>query len=527
MKENDIYTISRINNLIDKKISYCDDFRKIKIRGEITNFNGSYNSGHYYFSLKDKKSSISCVMFKLSTKSLDFKPKDGMDVVATGEVSFYKARGNLQFRVRKMQEAGLGDLYIAFEKLKKKLAEEGLFKDKKAIPQYPKKIGVITSASGKAIKDIVNNIEKRWPAEIVIWDTTVQGANSARSITKNISLANKTDVDMIIVGRGGGSTQDLWDFNKEEVVRSIANSEKPVITAIGHSTDKTLSDLASDKVAATPTKSAELAVPNKVEINEKLKNIETRLNDLINSKLDNLTHRISISKNNKTFKDPLSKYKNHHTNLLLLKTTADKSLNQLIQSNELQLDGFNNSYVLNNPEYILDKKVGKINLFKNELYNNITSYILACENKVNLCSENLKYLNLSESFELKNNSLDLIENNLNNSINNKLNFYTHNFEIIKNNHVFTNPCQILDDKSDRITEINKSLDSEITKILNSNENKLKILEEKLKILNPEELLEKGYVVKDPEEIRKSKAKNVIIIIFLAVVIVLLILLSLK
>lgn len=164
MEENDIYSISAINNLIDKKISYCDDFKKIKIRGEITNFNGSYNSGHYYFSLKDKNSSISCVMFKLSTKSLDFEPKNGVDVVASGEVSFYKVRGNLQFRVRKMQEAGLGDLYIAFEKLKKKLDKEGLFKDKKVIPQYPKKIGVITSASGKAIKDIVNNIEKRWPA---------------------------------------------------------------------------------------------------------------------------------------------------------------------------------------------------------------------------------------------------------------------------------------------------------------------------------------------------------------------------
>ena len=128
MEENDIYSISAINNLIDKKISYCDDFKKIKIRGEITNFNGSYNSGHYYFSLKDKNSSISCVMFKLSTKSLDFEPKNGVDVVASGEVSFYKVRGNLQFRVRKMQEAGLGDLYIAFEKLKKKLDKEGLIK---------------------------------------------------------------------------------------------------------------------------------------------------------------------------------------------------------------------------------------------------------------------------------------------------------------------------------------------------------------------------------------------------------------
>lgn len=527
MEENDIYSISAINNLIDKKISYCDDFKKIKIRGEITNFNGSYNSGHYYFSLKDKNSSISCVMFKLSTKSLDFEPKNGVDVVASGEVSFYKVRGNLQFRVRKMQEAGLGDLYIAFEKLKKKLDKEGLFKDKKAIPQYPKKIGVITSASGKAVKDIVNNIEKRWPAEIIVWNTTVQGANSTRSITKNIALANKTDVDVIIVGRGGGSTQDLWDFNKEEIVRSIANSKKPVITAIGHSTDKTLSDMVSDKVAATPTKAAELVVPNKVELNEKLKNIETRLNDLINSKLDNLTHRLNISKNNKTLKDPLSKYKNHHTNLVLLKTTAEKSLNQLIQSNELQLDNFNNSYLLNNPDYILNKKVGKITLFKNELDNSISNCLLEYENKLNLHFKNLKSMNFIESFELKKNSLNLIENNLNNSINVTLNSHIHDLEIIKNNHVFSNPCQVLDDKFVKMAQIHKSLDAEITKTLDSNENKLRILEEKLKILNPDELLEKGYVVKDPDEIRKSKAKNVIIILFLAIVIVLLILLSLK
>lgn len=527
MEENDIYSISAINNLIDKKISYCDDFKKIKIRGEITNFNGSYNSGHYYFSLKDKNSSISCVMFKLSTKSLDFEPKNGVDVVASGEVSFYKVRGNLQFRVRKMQEAGLGDLYIAFEMLKKKLDKEGLFKDKKAIPQYPKKIGVITSASGKAVKDIVNNIEKRWPAEIIVWNTTVQGANSTRSITKNIALANKTDVDVIIVGRGGGSTQDLWDFNKEKVVRSIANSKKPVITAIGHSTDKTLSDLASDKVAATPTKAAELVVPNKVELNEKLKNIETRLNDLINSKLDNLTHKLNISKNNKTLKDPLSKYKNHHTNLVLLKTTAEKSLNQLIQSNELQLDNFNNSYLLNNPDYILNKKVGKITLFKNELDNSISNCLLEYENKLNLHFKNLKSLNFLESFELKRNSLNLIENNLNNSINVTLNSHIHDLEIIKNNHVFSNSCHVLDDKFVKMTQINKSLDAEITKTLDSNENKLRILEEKLKILNPDELMEKGYVVKDPDEIRKSKAKNVIIILFLAIVIILLILLSLK
>ena len=258
-------------------------------------------------------------MFKFSTRSLDFKPKNGLDVIATGEVSFYKPHGRLQFRVTKMQEAGIGDLYIAFEKLRKKLAKEGLFENKKPLPMFPKKIGIITSASGKAIKDIVTNIEKRWPADMLIWDTTVQGAASTASITKNIALANKSDVDIIIVGRGGGSIQDLWDFNKEEVIRAIANSEKPIITAIGHSTDKTLSDLASDRVVATPTKSAEIVVPNKDEMNEKLRNLEMRINSLINTKLDNLTHRFNNSKNNKTLKDPLAKYKSHTINLDLLK----------------------------------------------------------------------------------------------------------------------------------------------------------------------------------------------------------------
>lgn len=248
---------------------------------------------------------------------------------------------------------------------------------------------------------------------------------------------------------------------------------------------------------------------------------------MINSKLDNLTHKLNISKNNKTLKDPLSKYKNHQTNLVLLKTTAEKSLNQLIQSNELQLDNFNNSYILNNPDYILNKKVGKITLFKNELDNNISNCLLEYENKLNLHFKNLKSLNFLESFELKRNSLNLIENNLNNSINVTLNSHIHDLEIIKNNHVFSNPCHVLDDKFVKMAQIHKSLDAEITKTLDHNENKLRILEEKLKILNPDELMEKGYVVKDPDEIRKSKVKNVIIILFLAIVIVLLILLSLK
>ena len=523
MSENDIYSITSLNNLIDKKIKYCNDFKKIKIKGEITNFNGSYSSGHYYFSLKDEKANISCVMFKYSTKFLEFEPKNGIDVVATGEVSFYKANGRLQFKVTKMQEAGIGDLYIAFEKLKKKLAKEGLFKDKKPLPLFPKKIGVITSASGKAVKDIVNNIEKRWPADILIWDTTVQGATSTASITKNIALANKSDVDVIIVGRGGGSIQDLWDFNKEEVVRAIANSKKPIITAIGHSTDKTLSDLASDRVAATPTKAAEIVVPNNDEINEKLRNLELRFNSLINTKLDNLTHRFNNSKNNKTLKDPLAKYKNHAMNLDLLKTTADKSLKQLIQSNEMQLANFNDSYILKNPDYILDKKSGKITLFKKELANNIESKIAEYENKVELYSKNLKSLNLVEFFKLKNNSIDLIKNNLNNSIKNKLSSSVHSLEIYKNNYILINPCGILNNKFKQVNEINTKLDNEINKKLDNYENKLMILEEKLKILNPDELSEKGYVVKDPQE----KVKNVIILVFLAIVIILLILLSLK
>lgn len=526
-KEDTIYSISLLNNLINKKITSHDEFRNVKIQGEITNLNRRYASGHLYFSLKDKRSEISCVMFKYARRNLKFKPENGMDVIIEGDVSFYKPRGNLQITVKNMEEAGLGELYVAYEELKGKLLKEGLFDLKKPLPKFPKKIGVLTSASGKAIKDIVGNIEKRWPAEILIWNTTVQGAKSTESITENLALANESDVDLIILGRGGGSAQDLWDFNNEEVVRAVANSKKPIITAIGHSTDKTLSDLASDKVAATPTKAAEIAVPNKMEINEKLRNFEIRLNDLMNSKLDNLTHRYNNSRNNNYLKNPLLKYKNKHETLNLLKANADKSMNQLITSNQMLLDGFRSSYLLNNPDYILDKKATKLSLFKDNLSKNIKDLLVSCENKLNLQTKSLKSINLMESFEIKRNNLDLVRNNLDNIMDNKLNSSVNNLLIFKNNHVLTNSCQLLDGKYEQVNEINKSLQNNINRTIENYENKLHILEEKLAVLNPEKLVEKGYVVKDPEVMRKSKIKSIIILIFLVIVIILMILLIFK
>lgn len=528
MKEEEkIYSISLLNKLIDKKITSDNEFKNIKIQGEITNLSSKPSAfNHIYFSLKDKSSVISCVMFKSARRTLKFKPENGIDVIIQGDISFYKPYGKLQINVKTMEQAGLGELYVAYEELKEKLRKEGLFDIKKPLPKFPKKIGVLTSTSGKAIKDIVCNLEKRWSAEILIWNTTVQGVKSTESITKNLALANESDVDLIILGRGGGSAQDLWDFNKEKVVRAVANSEKPIITAIGHSTDKTLSDLASDKVAATPTKAAEIAVPNKIEVNEKLKNIEIRLNDLINSKLDNLTHRYNNSKNNTYLKNPLLKHKNKHETLSLLKSNADKSMNQLINSNQIILDGFKSSYFLNNPNYILDKKTTKISLFKDNLAKNIENLLVNCENKLNLNSKFLKSINFMESFEIKNNNLNLIRNNLDNIMDNKLKSLANDLLIFKNNYILTNPSQLLDVKYGQINEINKRLQDNMDKTINSYENKLCVFEEKLAVLNPEKLIEKGYVETSPELIRKSKIKSILIVV-LVIVIILLILLILN
>lgn len=261
-----VLTVSQVNLYIKSLISEMPQISNIYISGEISNFKHYFASGHMYFTLKDEKSQLKCVMFKSDNYRLKFKPEDGMNVVCFGKIDVYERDGIYQLYVRDMQPQGVGALSVAFEQMKKALENEGLFSDehKKELPKYPKKIGVATSNMGAAVEDIKRTINQRYPlCEVVIVPTVVQGETASADIVKSIEfLDSMGDVDVIIVGRGGGSLEDLWAFNTEPVARAVYNCKTPIISAVGHETDYTICDFVSDMRAPTPTGAAVLAVPD-------------------------------------------------------------------------------------------------------------------------------------------------------------------------------------------------------------------------------------------------------------------------
>lgn len=264
-----IATVSQINGYIKKILDHNQILNNVWVKGEISNFKNHY-SGHLYLTLKDEGGVLKAVMFKSAAKMLNFMPQDGMKVMARGRVSVYEASGAYQLYIEEMIPDGVGDLYVAYEQLKKKLEDEGLFKQefKKPIPRFPERVGVATATTGAAVRDIINVITRRYPlAEIIIYPTQVQGAGAAESIVKAIEYFNKHKMgDTIIAGRGGGSIEDLWAFNEEIVARAIFASKIPIISAVGHETDFTIADFVADLRAPTPSAAAEIAVPSTAEL---------------------------------------------------------------------------------------------------------------------------------------------------------------------------------------------------------------------------------------------------------------------
>ncbi len=276
------YTVTELNGHVKQRLSSDPELNKVWVQGEISNLT-RHSSGHYYFTIKDEKSQLNCVSFRSVNAKIRFEPEKAMKVLVFGSIDVYTVRGQYQLIVQDMRPDGIGELYKAYEQLKKKLALEGLFSDthKRPIPPYPKKIGVVTSPTGAAIHDIINVIERRYPASILLCPAIVQGEHSAPSIVKAIEMLNTTNVDVLIVGRGGGSLEDLWSFNEESVARAIFNSTKPVISAVGHETDFTIADLTADLRAPTPSAAAELVVPDKTEILSHLRSARIRMNNAI------------------------------------------------------------------------------------------------------------------------------------------------------------------------------------------------------------------------------------------------------
>ena len=311
-------TVSQLNSYIKEKIADDEFLNTVYIKGEISNFKHHY-TGHMYFTLKDEKSLIKCIMFKTYTSNLDFIPKDGMKVLILGSVSVFERDGVYQIYCRAMQEDGLGSLYKAYEKLKEDLEKEGLFniEHKKQIPKFPKKIGVLTSQTGSVIRDIINVSTRRNPdVNISLLPVPVQGEGAGVKIAEAIQLMNeKVDIDVLIIARGGGSLEDLWPFNEEIVARAIYNSKIPVISAVGHETDFTISDFVADLRAPTPSAAAELAVPDITEIKINLDKYNNRLKIALMKKLEIMKLRYEKCLTSKSFKNPLERIENNYLKL--------------------------------------------------------------------------------------------------------------------------------------------------------------------------------------------------------------------
>lgn len=370
--ERNYITVTQLTKYIKYKIDNDVNLENVYLKGEISNFK-AHTRGHFYFTIKDENTRINAVMFSSSASKIKFVPTDGMKVLVSGKISVYEATGGYQIYVNEMLEDGVGNLYIAFEQLKKKLEQEGLFdsKHKKKIPKIPNTIGIITAPTGAAIKDILSTIKRRWPlAKTILFPSLVQGEEAASDIVRNIELSKNFDLDVLIVGRGGGSIEDLWPFNEEIVARAIYSLDTPVISAVGHEIDFTISDFVADLRAPTPTGAAEMAVPN-------MSDVKTYLNQL------NLRLATNISNNIKVKKEILKKLENSFV------------LKNPISIYEIKDQKFDNLYerLLISYKNLVNNNSNKMIIINNNLVNSMSHLLTNNTNRYNNLIQKLEALN--------------------------------------------------------------------------------------------------------------------------------------
>ncbi len=393
--EEKYLSISNLNEYIKIMFDENSFLRKIYLKGEISNFK-NHTRGHLYFTLKDETSRISAVMFYNKALTLKFKPEDGMNVLIEGRISCYPAQGTYQIYVDAMEMDGLGNLYIEYEKLKKKLASEGLFdtKFKKPIPKYPKKIGIITASTGAAIRDILSTIKRRYPiCETILFPSLVQGASAAPEIVRQIKRANEYDLDVIICGRGGGSIEDLWAFNEESVARAIFESKIPIISAVGHEVDFTIADFVADLRAPTPTGAAEMAVPTKYDIENLLKEKKSRINTLIKNNLKTKIEKVKSLKTSFVLKNPMTLYELKEQKLDTLMEQLNKNMQKKLSDHTVRLDTIKNSYVLKKPLASFEISKNNLENYQIKINETMKRYLEKKDHEQKLLINTLKLVN--------------------------------------------------------------------------------------------------------------------------------------
>ena len=336
-------TVSELNKYIKNKVDEDEYLNNVYVKGEISNFKHHY-TGHMYFTLKDEKSLIKCVMFKSSTSTLKIVPKDGMKVLVFGTLAVYEAGGVYQIYCKAMQEDGIGDLYKQYEELKNKLEKEGLFRSehKKKIPLMPKTIGVLTSQTGAVIRDIINVSTRRNPnVHIKLYPVPVQGMGAAEKIVEAIKIVNEQkNVDVIILARGGGSIEDLWPFNEEILARAIYESQIPIISAVGHETDFTIADFVADLRAPTPSAAAELAQADIYEIKRKIESYKDRYKQSLKKKIELMRLKYEKIMASRVFTDPLKKINENYLNIDMKMKSMQTAIQNILNENKVKTKNY-------------------------------------------------------------------------------------------------------------------------------------------------------------------------------------------
>ena len=351
-------TVSEVNNYLKRILDNDFILNNLSVKGEISNLK-YHSSGHIYFSLKDSFGKLNCVMFRNRAEELNFKLEEGMSVIAKGRASVYTANGSFQLYCDEMEKEGQGELYIKFEKLKERLSREGYFDEslKKAIPSMPKRVGIVTSETGAAVRDIINVSRRRNKlVDLVIYPAKVQGINAYKEVIKGIQYFNsKKSVDVIIIGRGGGSIEELWNFNEEELALAVFESKIPIISAVGHEVDFTISDFVADLRAATPSQGAEMAVPLEERIYEVLRNYERDLNDIIKEKISR--EKVNLDSLNKilSLNSPQNRIYNNYMLIDSLKDRMDKNILNRLKIEKEKLSGYNSLLTAHNPVNLLSR----------------------------------------------------------------------------------------------------------------------------------------------------------------------------
>lgn len=380
-----VLSVSEVNNYLKRVVDNDFILNNLSVKGEISNLT-YHSSGHIYFSIKDNSGKLSCIMFRSQAEKLTFVLEEGAEVVISGRLSVYTQSGSVQLYCNSIERAGIGKLYIEFEKLKEKLSKKGYFdeKHKKPIPTFVKRIGVVTSETGAVFRDIINVTRRRNSmVDIVLYPAKVQGENAYKEVIEGINYFNsQKTVDVIIIGRGGGSLEELWNFNEEELAECIYKSKLPIVSAVGHEVDFTISDFVSDLRAATPSQAAELVVPVEADIFERLDNTYLALNrmimDLINREKDQLDKFERILKLN----SPIFKISNSYLQIDNYKQKLDKLINSKLDIEKEKLVGLNNLLTAYNPINMLSKGYAIIESDSNDRINSAKQLEEECDLKV-------------------------------------------------------------------------------------------------------------------------------------------------